>query len=112
MPDRVARGLWPHPPLKFEEVLAHLTGLLEQHEWFPREYHAHREGEPVDERATIQRVGSSKYIYRASRAHPVQPWVLAQTAEEVFHSARGAARYYLKWSLNLPGDLDGWKIIK
>jgi hypothetical protein len=112
MPDRVARGLWPHPPLKFEEVLALLTELLEEHEWFPRETHAHREGESVDERGAIQRVSSGRYVYRLSRAHPSEPLVLAQTAEHVFPSARAAAGYFLKWDLNLPGDLDGWKVVE
>jgi hypothetical protein len=87
MPDRIGRGAWPHPPLHFEEVLTHLAGLLEECEWFPREWHEHREGEPVNERGTIQRVGSTRYVYRTSRAHPAQPWVLAQTAEHVFPSA-------------------------
>jgi len=112
MPDRVARGLWPHSPLRFAQLLAHLTTLLEENEWFPTEWHAHSEGEPVDERATIQRIGSNKYVFRSSRAHPTHPHAVAQTAEHIFTTAQDAARYFLTWDLQLPGDLDGWKVIE
>jgi hypothetical protein len=49
MPERIQRGIWPHPPLSFSRV---------------------------------------------------------------FSSAKDAARYFLKWDLHLPGDLDGWKVIE
>jgi hypothetical protein len=35
-----------------------------------------------------------------------------QTATTVFSSAEEAARFDLKWDLNLPGDLDGWKVVE
>jgi hypothetical protein len=112
MPDRVARGLWPHPPLNFSEVLAQLTRLLNQHKWFPREWTPHREGEPVHEGGAVERQGLGRYVYRAARAHTIESHVLAQETERVFSSAEDAARYYLKWDLRLPGDLDGWKVIE
>jgi hypothetical protein len=112
MPERIARGPWPHPPLRFSEVLAHLTKLLEEHRWFPREWQPHREGEPVNEGGTIERQGSERYVYRATRAHPIQPCTLADSTERVFSNAEDAARYFLKWDLQLPGDLDGWKVIE
>ena len=62
MPDRVERGLWPHPPLGFSEVLAHLAKLLNQHRWFPCEWQPHREGDPVHEGGTIERQGSDRYL--------------------------------------------------
>jgi hypothetical protein len=30
----------------------------------------------------------------------------------VFSNAHDAAVHYMKWDLNLPGDLDGWKVVK
>jgi len=111
MPERIARGLWPHPPLSFSEILAHLARLLQQHRWFPREWQSHREGEPVNEGGTIERQGLERYVYRAIRAHPIQPYILADNTERVFSSAEDAARHYLKWDLHLPGDLDGWKVV-
>jgi hypothetical protein len=112
MQDRIARGLWPHTPLRFSHVLAHLTDLLTQHKWFPREWNPYREGEPVHEGGTIERQELDRYTYRAARAHPSQPRVLAENAERVFSSAEDAARYFLNWDLHLPGDLDGWKVIE
>jgi len=112
MPARIERGLWPHPPLRFADVLAHLARLLPQHRWFPREWQPHREGEPVHEGGTIERQKLDRYVYRAARAHPIHPCILAQTTEHVFSSAEAAAAHFLKWDLHLPGDLDGWKVIK
>jgi hypothetical protein len=112
MPERIARGLWPHAPLSFSEVLAHLTNLLHQYRWFPREWQPHREGAPVSEGGTIERQGPERYVYRTARAHPIQPCVLAETTERIFSSAESAARHFLKWDLHLPGDLDGWKVVE
>jgi hypothetical protein len=112
MPDREARGLWPHPPLRLEHVLDHIEGIVEQNEWFPRQWYPHQVGEPVDERATIQQAALGRFIYRVSRAHPTRPGVVAQTVEHVFPTARDAARYFLKWDLHLPGNLDGWTVIE
>lgn len=107
MPERIARGLWPHPPLSLSEVLPHLIRLLNQHKWFPREWKPHREGEPVHEGGTVERQGLDRYVYRAARPHPIQRHVVAESTERVFSSAEDAARFYLRWDLKLPGDLDG-----
>jgi hypothetical protein len=112
MQDRVARGLWPHPPLSFSEVLVHLTRLIEQNKWFLGEWHEHREGESINEEGTVERQAFDRYAYRAVRARPIQPRVLAQTVERVFSNAQDAARHLLKWDLHLHGDLDGWKVIE
>ena len=112
MPERIQRGIWPHPPLNFSEVLAHLTKLLSQQRWFPREWRPHRDGEYVHEGGTVERQGHDRYVYRAARAHPAQLQVVAESTERVFSSAEDAARYFLKWDLHLPGDLDGWKVIE
>jgi hypothetical protein len=111
MPERIARGLWPHPSLKFSEVLAHLTRLLQQHRWFPSEWQPHSEGKPVREGGTIERQGLDRYVYRAARSNPIHPYILADSTERVFSSAEDAARHFLKWDLHLPGDLDGWKVV-
>lgn len=112
MPDRVARGLWPHPPLKLALVLSQLSKLLNQHRWFPREWKPHRDGELVYEGGAIERQRMDRYVYRSVRANPVNPHVLAEATEGVFSSAEDAARYFLKWDLHLPGGLDGWKVIE
>jgi hypothetical protein len=112
MPERIARGAWPHAPLTVAEVLSHLTKLIQQHKWFPREYEPHHEGQPVHEGGMIERQDPGRYVYRAARAHLIQPYELAQSTERIFSTADDAACHYLKWDLNLPGDLDGWKVIE
>lgn len=112
MPERVVRGVWPHPPLRFSEVLAHLAKLLNQYRWFPREWNPPREGAPVHEGGTVERIGPNRFMYRAVRAHPIQPQVVTESTERVFSNAEDAARYFLKWDMHLPGDLDGWKVIE
>lgn len=112
MPERIARGSWPHARLTLAEVLPHLTQLIQQHKWFPREFQLHLDGQSVHEGGTIGHQRPDRYVYRAARAHPIQPYELAQSTERVFSRAEDVARYYLQWDLNLPGDLDGWTVIE
>jgi hypothetical protein len=113
MPDRIARGAWPHPPLSFAAVANYLATVLEQNEvWFPYQWEAHREGQPVREGGTIERQNNHRYVYRSAAAHPVSPTILHRVIETVFSNAHDAALHYLKWDLHLPGDLDGWKVVK
>lgn len=111
MPERIKRGLWPHPPLKLSDVIEHLTTILKSEKWFPRQWKPAIPGEPVWEGGVIERQSSSRYVYRSQRHDPINPNVLAEQTEKVFSSPEGAARYYLKWDLNLPGDLDGWTVV-
>jgi hypothetical protein len=111
MPDRISRGAWPHPPLKFDDLVQHLVSILKTERWFPRAWEPAKPGEIVWEGGVIERVSSSKYIYHAQRGQPTNPFVLAESTEQQFSSAEAVARHYLKWDLNLPGDLDGWKVI-
>ena len=112
MPERIERGLWPHPPLEFSEVVRHLAEVLRAGRWFPREWMPAMPGEFVWERGVIERKARWLYIYRTQRHHPLNPTVLAEQGSKIFLSPRGAAKHYLKWDLNLPGDLDGWKVIE
>jgi len=111
IPERIERGLWPHPPLRFSDVVQYLANVLESEKWFPREWSSAVPGESVWEGGVIERQSSSKYIYRSQRHHPIHPNVLGTQTEKVFASSQDAAEYYLKWDLNLPGDLDGWKVV-
>ena len=111
MPERIERGLWPHPPLKLSDVVRHLARVLESERWFPREWRPASPGEPVWEGGVIERQSPSRYVYRSQRHHPVNPLTVAEQSEKVFTSAKDAAKHYLRWELNLPGDLDGWKVV-
>jgi hypothetical protein len=111
MPDRVALGAWPHPNLTFDAVANYLATVLEQNDgWFPYRWEPHQPGQPVREGGTIERQENGRYIYRSSAAHPLNPTTLNRSVETVFSNARDAAVHYMKWDLNLPGDLDGWKV--
>ena len=111
VPERINRGLWPHPPLKLSEVVAHLAKVLESERWFPREWKPAIPGEAVWEGGVIERQSPSRYVYRTQRHQAANPAVLAEQMERVFSSSADAARFYLKWDLSLPGDLDGWKVV-
>jgi hypothetical protein len=100
MPDRIGRGLWPHAPLSFKAVADYLAMVLKESDaYFPHPPVPHRAGQVVWEGGTIERQENDRYVYRSS------------AVETVFTNARDAAVHYLKWTLNLPGDLDGWKVV-
>jgi hypothetical protein len=105
MEDRIARGIWPHPPVKMSALVATIAEVLEREKWFPRRWEPAAPGKPVHEGGTIQRIGPRRFIYRAQRHHAVVPTVLAESVETVFSTAKGAVRHYLRWDLNLPGKL-------
>lgn len=111
MPERIERGSWPHPPLIFSDVVGHLAQVLKSEKWFPREWKPAVPGESIWEGGVIERKARWIYIYRVQRHHPINPNVLAERTKKVFLSPGGAAKHYLKWDLNLPGDLDGWKVV-
>ena len=110
MPERIERGLWPHPPLKFPDIVRHLANVLESEKWFPREWKPAVPGEAVWEGGVIERQSSSRYIYRAQRSYAHNSHLVAEQGEKIFTSPEDAARWYLKWNLQLPGNLDGWKV--
>jgi hypothetical protein len=111
IPDRIARGLWPHPPLRFDDVLQHLAGILRREAWFPNPWQPQVPGQLVAEGSVIEKQGKH-YIYRSQRAVPSNPFILAEEFERKFMTAEDAASHYLQWDLRLPGDLDGWKVVK
>jgi len=49
-------------------------------------------------------------IYRAQRSYAHDSHLVAEQGEKVFTLPEDAAKWYLKWALHLPGDLDGWKV--
>jgi hypothetical protein len=113
MPDRIARGIWPHAPISFDSLVAYLANVLERGDvWFPCRLEPQPLDEPIREGGTIERQEVDRYVYRARTHHAASPATLSRCVEMVFTSARAAALHYLKWDLNLPGDLDGWKVLK
>jgi len=111
MPERLARGIWPHPPLEMSQLVALITECLTEEEWFPRPWQPPQLGQCVREGGTIQRAGPNRFIYRAQRSAATNPMLLADSAETVFTTAEDAARHYLRWDLDLPGKLDSWLVL-
>ena len=111
MPERIAMGVWPHPPIRYEEVITVLAEHLREFGCFPRPTEPTRPGNVVREGGTIQKLGPQRYLYRSQRSDPLNPRILRESGERFFTTAEEAARYYLHWDLRLPGDLDGWKVI-
>jgi hypothetical protein len=111
VPDRIARGIWPHPPLKYDELVKFLAMILKKEQWFPQKWKPHTQGEAVYEFGAIENRGQNCFIYRRRRGQAHNPCVVAEEVERTFDSAERAATFYLKWDLHLPGDLDSWKVI-
>ena len=111
MPDRIARGLWPHPPLKLNALARHVVRLVKKEGAFPYPFAAHVSGEPVAEGGVIERRGPLWYVYRSQRPYATDPFTVAEVSRRTFFSPMAAAKWYLRWDLYLPGDLDGWKVV-
>ncbi len=106
--ERKERGLWPNEQLQYSEVLDHLVAILEREEWFPRAMPEHKPGDLVYEGTVVQRVSPSCFVCHSRRPSVYDLRTLAGESRKEFHSAREAAKFYLKWELNLPGRLDSW----
>jgi hypothetical protein len=109
--DRIERGLWPHEPLKFDELVRCLVDAIKSQTWFPFALKPNIPGESVWEGGVLERVSETTYVYHSQRRDPQNPVLMAAQSERIFFSAEEAARYYLQVNLNLPGDLDGWKVV-
>ena len=103
VPDRIARSLWPHPPLTLDAVTEYLAGVLESGErWFPCEFQPPCPGEVIREGGVVERQSANQYVYRSQTHHPLSPTTLNSSGERVFSNARDAAAHYLRWDLHLP----------
>ena len=111
MEQRRERGIWPHPPLRFGECVRCLTDILERERWFPFEPKVRDQDDAVYEGVLVERTGDGSYICHCERSNPLVPNQVAERVEKAFGSAEDAARFYLRWGLQLPGDLDGWKVV-
>src|SRR4030067_3677293 len=104
MPERIRSGLWPHPPIKVKEVLNHLVGVIQKDSWFPETIEEMGLDTPdVEGQMTIENKGNNKFVCHFADHY--------KHVKKNFGSANAAAKFYVKWALHLPGNLDGWKII-
>ncbi len=104
MEERSSRGVWPHPPLRYDDVRDHLIKIIEKEEWFPCDLSSGREG------VVIQNTGKN-YICHSLQYSAYGPQFGSRKDQKSFRSAKKAADFYLKWDLHLPGDMDSWKVV-
>ena len=112
VPDRIARGIWPHAPLRMADLVAHIVSALDRVPWFPHEWVPRADGEMIDDVIVIERQAADRFVVRSRRASVYDLRRIGEQSETVFSTSGEAARFYLKWELNLPGDLDSWKVIE
>ena len=127
--QREELGLLPLETLRYRDVVGHLAGVISRSEWFPRPWEEHVPGESVDENVVIQNLsatrrassggagrrrwpGAPRFVCHARRHAATDPRALVEEARRRFWSARRAAGFYLRFQLGLPGDLDGWKVVR
>ncbi len=103
MPERIRRGLWPHPPLRLDDVVRHLVILVERHAWFPGTIEQVGLDRPeADGGMTIENRGTGEFVcHFADRSRHVR---------KRFRSPAEAAEFYVARALHLPGNLDGWRV--
>lgn len=107
MPERIRRKAWPHPPLRMSDLVRHLVALIENEPRFPDDSMGVVQGHGLVEGVFIERRGPARFACVSRRTFPG-----FEESERIFENAEDAARFYLKWALNLPGDLDGWTVVE
>jgi hypothetical protein len=112
MQERIRRNIWPHPPLKLNDVVKHFAKVLQTETWFPHYWKPEVEGEPIYEGVVVERKLPFLFVCHVQRHSPINPTLLAERKLRIFFSAKAVARFYLKFEFGLPGgDLDGWKVV-
>lgn len=111
MPERIRRGIWPHAPLPYETVASHLARLIRARPWFPLLFIPARPGEEVPDVTAIERREDRTYVVHLQRSGPSGRTVAGKAAR-VFDTAEKAAVFFLEAELRLPGDLDGWQVVR
>jgi hypothetical protein len=110
MPDRVARGAWPHEPLAFSALVQHLSAVISSRQWFPGPFQPAKSGEWVADVTVIENIRPDLLIVHVQRSG-ASGRTIAESFERRFSSPVDAADFFLRTEHRLPGDLDGWKVI-
>jgi hypothetical protein len=110
MAERIERGIWPHPPLRFDDLVEQLAEVVSVQLWFPREFRPARPGEMVADVTVIERRGPENYVLHMQRSGPTGA-TIAASGSRLFTSPKFAASEFLKLEFRLPGDLDGWVVV-
>lgn len=112
MKTRIEKGLWPHPPLRLKDCIIAIKSELDHNNFFPYPWTDKQNGEIIDDVAAIEKIDNKKFVFHYREANPINLKKIGLNETKVFTKPEGAAEYYLRRILRLPGDLDGWKVIK
>ncbi len=107
--ERVQKGAPVTAVIKYSDLLEILKGMINEVNWFP--FRPEDPGNINYEGVIIEKVGN-KYISHSQRTDPTNPDVFSGESEKEFNSIDEVAEYYMKWNLHLPGDLDGYTVVK
>lgn len=111
MPTRVARKLWPHPPLLLSECIDVILDFLKSNKFFPVPWTEKKNGELIGDLMVIEKIDANNFLCKYRYSDPVNLLKISETGEKAFKSGHDAVRYYLRHELYLPGDLDGWQVV-
>ena len=100
--DRNRYGYVGHDVVPFDRLVDVVVNALRTAGRFPRE----RDACDSPEGMWIVKEGAG-YVVWASRTEATEPETVAERTKRRFLSPGAAVRFYLKWSCQLPGVLDG-----
>lgn len=112
MPTRIAKKLWPHPPLLLSECIDVLLDFLKSNKYFPVSWVEKKNGELIGDLMIVEKVDENNFLCKYRYSDPVNLLKISSIGEKAFKSGYEAAKYYLQHELYLPGDLDGWKVVE
>jgi hypothetical protein len=110
--ERASLAGSPSKGLDYSQLRDQLVAIIRTEPWFPHALGERERGEAVDENIVIERLALGRFACHVQRATPLDPRVLAERKRRLFWTAGGAADFYLRWQLHLPGELDGLKVAR
>jgi hypothetical protein len=110
--ERINLGIMNNEPLKFKELVVILSEIIKGQRYFPRPYKQNEDSKAIYEGAVIERISEKEFIYYIQRAQAFSPFLIAEKRRIIFNDAQIVASCYLENELHLPGDLDGFKVVK
>ena len=76
--DSKELGIWPHPPILFNDLVSFLVRILEKQHYFPRQWEEYTEGDVIYEGLVLSKEGENTYKIRCRRHNPTNPKILAE----------------------------------
>ncbi len=107
--ERAQKGAPVTAILKYGDILRVLKDMINESRIFPFDFN---DSEYTNYEGIVIERKDEKFLCHSQRMHPTNPGEIVEKITKEFDNIDEAANYYLKWALNLPGDLDGYKVIE